>query len=77
MDAGYAAELADVAGRAALVDVLVDVDDDGRLLGGVTYIPGPGPMAWFTAPATPACGCWRSTRRPRAGVPGSGSWPRA
>ena len=48
MDADYAAELADVGGRAALVDVLVDVDEAGRLLGGVTYIPGPGPMAWFT-----------------------------
>jgi GNAT superfamily N-acetyltransferase len=47
MDAGYAAELADVGGRAALADVLVDVDDDGRLRGGVTYIAGPGPMAWF------------------------------
>ena len=47
MDAGYAAELADVAGRASLVDVLVDVDDAGRILGGITYIPGPGPMAWF------------------------------
>lgn len=48
MDTGYADELADVGGRAALVDVLVDVDDDGRLLGGVAYIPGPGPMAWFS-----------------------------
>ena len=48
MDAGYLEELADVATRAALVDVLVDVDDQGRLVGGVTYIPGPGPMAWFT-----------------------------
>jgi GNAT superfamily N-acetyltransferase len=47
MDAGYASELADVSGRATLADVLVDVDDGGRLLGGVTYIPGPGPMAWF------------------------------
>ena len=47
MDAGYAKELADVGSRAALVDVLVDVDDDGSLLGGVTYIPGPGPLAWF------------------------------
>jgi GNAT superfamily N-acetyltransferase len=47
LDAGYTAELADVAGRAALVDVLVAVDDDDRILGGVTYIPGPGPMAWF------------------------------
>ncbi|MGI8984358.1 MAG: GNAT family N-acetyltransferase [Acidimicrobiales bacterium] len=47
MDAGYAHELADVAGRAALVEVLVDIDAGGRLLGGITYIPGPGPMAWF------------------------------
>ena len=48
MDAGYAAELADVAGRAGLVEVLVEVDEEGRLLGGVTYVPGPGPMAWFS-----------------------------
>ena len=47
MDAGYTAELADVAGRAALVDVLVAVDEGGGIVGGVTYIPGPGPMAWF------------------------------
>ncbi len=47
MDAGYTAELADVAGRAALADVLVAVDGEGRIEGGVTYIPGPGPMAWF------------------------------
>ncbi len=47
MDAGYTAELADVAGRAALVDVLVAVDRGGRIQGGVTYIPAPGPMAWF------------------------------
>ena len=51
MDAGYAEELADVAGRAGLVDVLVEVDEEGRLLGGVTYIPGPGPLAWFTGAA--------------------------
>lgn len=50
MDRGYAAELADVAGRAALVDVLVAVDDQGRLQGGITYVPGPGPMAWFDHP---------------------------
>jgi GNAT superfamily N-acetyltransferase len=48
MDRTYAEELADVPARAAVVDVLVDIDDEGRLLGGVTYIPGPGPMAWFT-----------------------------
>jgi GNAT superfamily N-acetyltransferase len=47
IDAGYAAELADVAGRVGLVDVLVAVDAEGRLEGGVTYVPAPGPMAWF------------------------------
>ena len=47
MDAGYAGELADVDGRAGVADVLVAIDDGGRLLGGITYIPGPGPMAWF------------------------------
>lgn len=50
MDRGYAAELADVAARAALVDVLVALDDVGRVEGGITYIPGPGPMAWFDGP---------------------------
>lgn len=47
LDADYTAELADVSGRAALVDVLVAVDGDDRIVGGVAYIPGPGPLAWF------------------------------
>ena len=51
LDRGYVAELADVAGRAAVVDVLVAVDDDGRLEGGIAYISGPGPLAWFDDPA--------------------------
>jgi ribosomal protein S18 acetylase RimI-like enzyme len=38
---GYAAELADVAGRMADTEVLVAVGDDGRVLGGVTYLAGP------------------------------------
>lgn len=38
----YAADLADVARRAADADVLVAVDGDGTVLGGVTYVPGPG-----------------------------------
>ncbi|MGI9034262.1 MAG: GNAT family N-acetyltransferase [Acidimicrobiales bacterium] len=39
----YLAELADVAGRAARgAVVLVAVDAGGHLLGGVTYVPGPG-----------------------------------
>jgi predicted N-acetyltransferase YhbS len=37
----YSDELRDVAGRAADADVLVAVDDDGDLLGAVTYVPGP------------------------------------
>lgn len=40
-DIGYHAELRDVAGRAVLIPVLVAVDDDGRVLGGVSYISGP------------------------------------
>lgn len=50
LDPEYASELADVAGRAAQADVLVAVDPDARVLGGLTYIPGPGPMAWFDGP---------------------------
>lgn len=38
---GYEVELRDVAGRVAGAEVLVAVDDeaDGRLLGGVTFVP--------------------------------------
>ena len=50
MDAGYAAELADVARRARDTEVLVAVDGQGRLLGGITYVPNPGPLAWFSGP---------------------------
>jgi len=43
-DGGYEPELRDVAGRAAQVPVLAAVDEaSGRLLGTVTYVPGPGP----------------------------------
>lgn len=41
-DVGYHDELRDVASRAALVPVLVAVDSNGRVLGGVSYVPGPG-----------------------------------
>jgi ribosomal protein S18 acetylase RimI-like enzyme len=51
MDSGYAAELADVATRAAQATVLVAVGDGDRILGGITYIAGPGPLAWFDGPA--------------------------
>lgn len=40
-DDDYDKELADVARRAADADVLVAVDTDGEVLGGVTYVPGP------------------------------------
>jgi ribosomal protein S18 acetylase RimI-like enzyme len=47
----YDAELRDVAGRASEAEVLVAVDGDGTILGGVTYVPGPE-SAWaeFTEP---------------------------
>ncbi len=41
-DTGYAGELRNVAKRAALLPVLVAVDADGRVLGGVAYVSGPG-----------------------------------
>jgi ribosomal protein S18 acetylase RimI-like enzyme len=45
-DEEYIDELRDVAARAAVVPVLVAVDAaTGQLLGGVTYVPGPGPFA--------------------------------
>jgi GNAT superfamily N-acetyltransferase len=44
---GYVAELADVAGRAEVADLLVAVDAAGTLLGGIAYVRGPGPWAWF------------------------------
>jgi len=46
---GYEEELRDVAGRAAKATVLVAVDGD-RILGGVTYVPGPGPLAEHAEP---------------------------
>jgi ribosomal protein S18 acetylase RimI-like enzyme len=41
----YLSELCDVEGRAAQVPVLVAVDDDRAVLGGIAYVPGPGPLA--------------------------------
>lgn len=41
----YLETLRDVAGRAAETVVLVALDEAGVVLGGVTYVPGPGP--WF------------------------------
>jgi GNAT superfamily N-acetyltransferase len=45
----YADELRDVGARAVDADVLVALDDDGSVLGAVTYVPGPGSsVAEFT-----------------------------
>lgn len=38
----YLEHVRDVASRAAVCPVLVAVDPAGRILGGVTYVPGPG-----------------------------------
>jgi ribosomal protein S18 acetylase RimI-like enzyme len=43
----YAADLRDVAGRVESAEVLVAVDGAGRVLGGVTFVPGLGPLAEF------------------------------
>lgn len=50
---GYEGELRDVAGRAAGADVLVAVDADGTVLGGVTYVgDSSSPSAEFGDPDT-------------------------
>jgi GNAT superfamily N-acetyltransferase len=48
-DEAYFADLADVARRAALAQVLVAVEH-GTVVGGVTYVPRPGPFADFDDP---------------------------
>lgn len=52
IDAGYAAalpdyavQLRDIASRAVVCTILVAVDEEGQILGGVTYVPGPDPYA--------------------------------
>lgn len=42
MSDGYRAELRDVAGRAGRAVVLAAVATDGAVLGGITYLTGPG-----------------------------------
>ena len=44
-DPDYMAQLRDVAARAAVRPVLVAVDDEGRVMGSVVYVGGPGPFA--------------------------------
>ncbi|MEV7868062.1 GNAT family N-acetyltransferase [Streptomyces sp. NPDC088124] len=46
----YLLTLRDVARRAAASEVLVAVDADGTLLGGVTFVPGSGPWADIAGP---------------------------
>lgn len=41
----YLEVLRDVAHRARHAEVLVAVDPDGTVLGGVAFVPGPGPFA--------------------------------
>jgi GNAT superfamily N-acetyltransferase len=50
VDDEYEPELRDVAGRVAGAEVLVAIDDDGRVVGGVTYVPDrASPYAEFDA----------------------------
>jgi GNAT superfamily N-acetyltransferase len=44
---GYATELRNAADRAERAQLLVAVDEDERILGAVTYVPGLGPYAEF------------------------------
>ena len=44
-DSPYLGVLRDVADRAASAEVLVCIDDGGTVLGGVTFVDGPGPYA--------------------------------
>jgi ribosomal protein S18 acetylase RimI-like enzyme len=41
-DSEYFEEIRDVARRAVECPIFVAVDDDGTVLGGATYVPGPG-----------------------------------
>lgn len=48
----YEEVLVDVTSRTRDCDVLVALNDEGRLIGGVTYVPGPGTsMSEFADPA--------------------------
>ncbi|QNP65230.1 GNAT family N-acetyltransferase [Streptomyces genisteinicus] len=46
----YLEVLRDVAGRAAHTEVYVAVDGGGALLGGVAFVPAPGPYADIAGP---------------------------
>jgi hypothetical protein len=74
---GYGAELEDVAGRADHALVLVAVDGGDVLVGGVTYVGGPGtPMSEFADAEAAGIRSWRWTRRgTAAGWGGASSRP--
>jgi ribosomal protein S18 acetylase RimI-like enzyme len=49
---GYEGVLIDVTSRTLDCDVLIALDDEGRIMGGVTYVPGPGTsMSEFSDPS--------------------------
>jgi GNAT superfamily N-acetyltransferase len=43
----YEGELRDVAGRTETAEVIVAADAEGWIVGGVTFVPGLGPLAEF------------------------------
>jgi GNAT superfamily N-acetyltransferase len=43
----YEAELRNVAARVETAEVIVAANGAGRILGAVTFVPGPGPLAEF------------------------------
>lgn len=49
-DTPYLGVLRDVADRALTAEVLVAVDGNGAVLGGVTFVAGPGPYADLARP---------------------------
>jgi hypothetical protein len=67
----YAAELADVTGRATRARLLVAADEQQRIVGSVALVLE-GDLGEVTRnPRRPRSGCWWSTRRP-----GAAGWAR-
>ncbi|WP_236829667.1 hypothetical protein [Blastococcus sp. KM273128] len=66
--AGYAAELADVAGRARVAELLVARDDAGEVVGSVAFVPGGdfGEVLESPDEAGSACSWWTRARRAAA-----------
>ena len=57
--------LRDVAARAAAAEVLA-AEEDGALLGTVTFVPDGGPLGEIARPGRPSSGCSPSRRPARA-----------